>query len=79
MPPFPYHYARQPGLGIAIGKPVPVTLNQADRMISRALRTKRLFPYIPLFHDCRTFFCREKQRALGRSTLPCHLLFKGYW
>ncbi len=40
---------------------------------------KFIFPYIPIFHDCRTFVCAVQSSARGKSTLPCYLLFKGYW
>jgi hypothetical protein len=40
---------------------------------------KFIFPYIPIFHDCRTFVCAVQSSVRGKSTLPCYLLFKGYW
>ena len=42
-------------------------------------RRKLIFPYIPIFHDCHTFVCTVKATADGKSTIPCYLLFKGYW
>jgi len=79
LPPINYHYARSPGDGRMVGKPILLTADQSE-MLTRRLRHMRFVgPYIPIFHDCRTFTCALQASAQGRSTLPCYLLFKGYW
>lgn len=78
-PPANYHYAKVPGSGHIIGKPVELTLAQADALIQRERKHKFVGPYVPFFHDCRTYTCTLLAGAKGRSSLPCYLLFKGYW
>jgi hypothetical protein len=79
MPPLGYRYAKAPGSGHAIGKPVRLTVAQADALIQQERHKRFVAPYIPLFHDCRTYACSIEAHAQGRSALPCYLLFKGYW
>jgi hypothetical protein len=79
LPPANYHYAKPPGAGRPLGPPVRLTLAQADAVIERQRRRKFVSPYIPIFSDCRTFTCSVAAGARGRSSLPCYLLFKGYW
>jgi hypothetical protein len=79
LPPVKYHYARTPGQGRIVGKPIPLTTAQADVLTSRMEHLQYVGPYIPFFHDCRTFTCATLASAQGHSTLPCYLLFKGYW
>jgi hypothetical protein len=79
MPPINYHYARAPGVGHPIGKPVPLNLGQSDALVRKLQHLKFVSPYVPIFHDCRTFACTVQASAQHRSTLPCYLLFKGYW
>lgn len=78
-PPLNYRYARKPGDGHVIGKPIALTLSQAEALVQRVEHQKFVVPYIPIFHDCRTFVCTTRAAAQGRSSLPCYLLFKGYW
>jgi len=78
-PPVNYHYAKAPGTGRAMGKPVPLTVAQADALIQKERSRKFIGPYVPIFHDCRTYACSVAAHAQGRSSLPCYLLFKGYW
>jgi hypothetical protein len=79
LPPVNYRYARAPGEGHPIGKPIPLTMAQSEALVRRVLRLRFVGPYIPIFHDCRTYACAVQTSAHGRSTLPCYLLFKGYW
>jgi hypothetical protein len=79
LPPLNYRYAKAPGSGHAIGKPIPLTVAQADTLVQKMRHRKFVGPYIPIFHDCRTFVCSVQANAQGRSSLPCYLLFKGYW
>ena len=79
LPPANYHYARAPGDGHAIGKPVQLTPEQSEALVRRIQHEKYVGPYFPIFHDCRTFACSVQASAEGRSRLPCYLLFKGYW
>ena len=79
LPPLSYRYAKAPGAGRAIGKPISMTIAQADDLIQKERHRKFVGPYIPLFHDCRTFACTVQAHAKGRSSMPCYLLFKGYW
>jgi len=74
-----FNYAKPPGSGRVVGKPIQLTVAQSDALIARQSRRKFLFPYIPIFHDCHTFVCTVKASVQGKSTLPCYLLFKGYW
>lgn len=78
-PPANYHYARKPQEGHPVGEPVTITVAQADTLIAHMQHKKFVGPYIPIFHDCRTFVCSVKASAAGKSQLPCYLLFKGYW
>jgi len=79
LPPLSYRYARPPGAGQALGKPIFVTVARADTLIQKIRRHKFVGPYVPIFHDCRTFTCSIQAAAEGHSSLPCYLLFKGYW
>jgi hypothetical protein len=79
LPPVSYRYAKTPGSGHVLGKPIELTLAQSDTLIQKERQHKFVGPYIPIFHDCRTYTCRVQATARGRSSLPCYLLFKGYW
>jgi hypothetical protein len=79
LPPIKYNYAPSPGEGRIIGKPILLTMAQSEALTRRLQHLKLVGPYIPVFHDCRTFTCAMQASAQGRSTLPCYLLFKGYW
>jgi len=79
LPPIGYDYAPTPGAGKEIGRPIAVTRQRADELIQDLRRARRVNPYVPLFNDCRTFVCRVRAKLLGKSALPCHFLFKGYW
>ena len=79
LPPLNYGYAKPPGAGHPLGKPISLTVAQADALIRKIRRHKFVGPYIPIFHDCRTFACSVQAAAQRRSSLPCYLLFKGYW
>ncbi len=78
MPPLGYRYAKVPGSGHPIGKPIALTIAQADALVGKEGHQKFVGPYIPFFHDCRTFACSVQAHAQGSSSLPCYLLFKGY-
>ena len=79
LPPINYHYAKAPGEGHIIGEPIPLTKVEAESLAQKMQHIKFVGPYIPIFHDCRTFACKVQATAQHRSTLPCYLLFKGYW
>lgn len=79
MPPLNYRYARAPGDGWVVGKPVALTMAQSEAIVQHIRHERFIVPYIPFFHDCRTFTCTTKAKAQGRSSLPCYFLFKGYW
>ncbi len=74
-----FNYAKPPGAGHIVGKSIELTPAQSDAVLRKESHRKAIFPYIPLFHDCHTFVCTVKATASGKSTLPCYLLFKGYW
>ena len=74
-----FNYAKPPGKGEVVGQPVELTIAQSDALVQKESHRKAIVPYIPFFHDCRTFVCTVKATAAGKSTLPCYLLFKGYW
>lgn len=79
LPPLNYRYSRAPGEGRVIGKPIALTMAHSEALVQHIRHQKFVVPYIPLFHDCRTFVCVTKAAAQGRSSLPRYLLFKGYW
>jgi len=79
LPPLHYRYARAPGEGRIFGKPVKLTLGESEQLLQRISHSKFVGPYIPLFHDCRTFVCAAQAAAKRKSALPCYLFFKGYW
>jgi hypothetical protein len=79
LPPINYSYAKPPGAGHIMGKPINLTLAQADALVQKERHHKYVGPYIPIFHDCRTYVCGVQASARGKSRLPCYLLFKGYW
>ena len=79
LPPLNYRYAKAPGSGHTIGKSIPMTVDQADALLQKMRHRKFVGPYIPFFHDCRTFVCSVQAAEQGRSSLPCYVLFKGYW
>jgi hypothetical protein len=72
-------YAKEIGTGHKINQPFPVSLRKADEVIESESRKDNVFLYIPLFNDCRTYVCTLKAKLQGKSTIWCHLLFKGYW
>jgi hypothetical protein len=79
LPPVKYRYAPAPGEGLLVGKPIPLTMAQSQGLTRKLQHMKFVGPYIPIFHDCRTFTCAMQASAQGHSTVPCYLLFKGYW
>ena len=79
LPPLNYHYANPPNSGHTIGKPFHLTISQADALIQKERGHRFVGPYIPFFHDCRTYTCAVMENAKGKSPLSCYLLFKGYW
>ena len=79
MPSMNYRYARLPGEGRIVGKPIPMTLAESEALVQKIRHSKFVGPYFPLFHDCRTFVCSAQAAASHRSSLPCYLLLKGYW
>jgi hypothetical protein len=79
LPPLSYQYAKSPGSGHVIKRSVVITLAQADTLIQKERKRKFVGPYVPIFHDCRTYTCSILAAAKGKSSLPCYLLFKGYW
>ncbi|HXZ81322.1 MAG TPA: hypothetical protein VEG30_15440 [Terriglobales bacterium] len=79
MPPLNYRYAKAPGEGHPSGKPIRLSLAKADTLVERVGHARFVGPYIPIFHDCRTFVCAVQAAAQGRSSVPCYLLLKGYW
>jgi len=79
LPPLNYRYAKAPDSGHSIGKPIPLSVAQADALIQKERRHRFVGPYVPFFHDCRTYTCTVLAAAKGKSSLPCYLLFKGYW
>jgi hypothetical protein len=74
-----FNYAKPPSTGYPIGEPIHLSIAQADALVEKERHRKFIFPYIPIFHDCRTFVCAVQSSVRGKSTLPCYLLFKGYW
>jgi hypothetical protein len=79
LPPLNYRYAKAPGSGHTIDQPIPMTIDQADALVQKMRHRKFVGPYIPFFHDCRTFVCSVQAAEQGRSSVPCYLLLKGYW
>ena len=79
LPPIKNHYAGSPGEGRIIGEPIRLTAAQSEVLIRKLQHRRFVGPYIPLFHDCRTFACATLASAQGHSNLPCYLLFKGHW
>ena len=79
LPPLNHRYAKAPGAGHPIGTPIQLTVAEADTLVQKVRDHKFIGPYVPIFHDCRTFACSVQAAARGRSSLPCYVLFKGYW
>ena len=79
LPPLNYRYAKAPDSGHTIGKPIYLTLAQTDALVQKERRHRFVGPYIPFFHDCRTYTCSVLAGAKGKSSLACYVLFKGYW
>ena len=79
LPPLNYRYARHPGDGHAVGKPIVLTMAQSEAFVQHIRQKKFVGPYIPFFHDCRTFVCSAQAGLRRKSSLPCYLLLKGYW
>ena len=79
LPPLNYRYAKAPDSGHVIGKATHISIAQADALIQKERRHRFVGPFIPFFHDCRTYTCTVLAAAQGRSSLPCYLLFKGHW
>jgi hypothetical protein len=79
--PFSLHwnFARAPGAGRQLGRVVYIPIAQADRLVEKQRARRFVLPYIPLFHDCRTYVCVLQASSQGKSRLPCYLLMKGYW
>jgi hypothetical protein len=77
--PTDFNYAKPPGAGQVVGTSIQLTPAQSNTILQKESHRKLIFPYIPIFHDCHTFVCTVKATADGKSSLPCYLLFKGYW
>jgi hypothetical protein len=77
--PFYLDFGRPPGMGKDIGEVVYVPVSRADQIVEQQRHRRFIFPYIPLFHDCRTYVCAMQATVEGKSKLPCYLLLKGYW
>ena len=74
-----FNYSKPPGAGYSIGKPIPLSIAQADALVGKQRQRKFIGPYVPIFHDCHTWVCTVEATPQGKSTLPCYLWFKGYW
>ncbi len=72
-------FGRVPGTGRDIAPTVYVPVARADQIVEQQRHRRFIFPYIPLFHDCRTYMCAMRASIEGKSRLPCYLLLKGYW
>lgn len=77
--PLRLNFERAPGMGKDIGKVLYVPQARADQIVVQQRHRRFLFPYIPLFHDCRTYVCAMQATVEGESKLPCYVFFKGYW
>ncbi len=77
--PFYLSFGRPPGMGKEIGEVVYVPVSRADQIVEQQRHRRFIFPYIPLFHDCRTYVCAMQATVEGKSKLPCYFLLKGYW
>ena len=73
LPPINYDYARSPGEGRIIGTPILLTAAQSEALTRKLQHLRFVGPYIPIFHDCRTFACAALASAQGHSALPCYL------
>ena len=79
--PFSLHwnFARAPGMGRNIANIAYLPISRADALVENQRHRHPLLPYIPFFHDCRTYVCTVQASTQGKSSLPCYLLLKGYW
>lgn len=77
--PFYLNFGRPPGMGKDLGKVVYIPLARADQIVEQQRHRRFIFPYIPLFHDCRTYVCAMQATIEGKSKLPCYAPLKGYW
>lgn len=77
--PFYLNFGRAPGMGKNIDKVIYVPVARADEIVEQQRHRRFIFPYIPLFHDCRTYVCAMQATIAGKSKLPCYFLLKGYW
>ena len=78
LPFIDFNYAKPPGEGHPIGKPIPLTIAEADAFLEKQRHRKFSGLYVPIFHDCHTWVCTVRASLQGKSTLPCYLFFKGY-
>ena len=62
-----------------IAKVVYLPISKTDALVERQRHQHPILPYIPFFHDCRTYVCTVQASIEGKSSLPCYLLLKGYW
>ncbi len=76
--PFYLNVERPPGIGKDI-QVIYVPEARANEIVEQQRHRRFIFPYIPLFHDCRTYVCAMQATIEGKSKLPCYLLLKGYW
>ena len=74
-----WNFARAPGIGRNIGNVIYLPISRADALVDKQRHRRPILPYIPFFHDCRTYVCTIQASTQGKSTLPCYLLLKGYW
>ncbi len=77
--PFFLSFGRAPGMGKDIARAIDVPVARADAIVEQQRHRRFIFPYIPLFHDCRTYVCAMQATVKGKSKLPCYFLLKGYW
>src|SRR5262249_42223023 len=67
LPPLNHRYAKAPGAGHPLRNPISLTIAHADALVEKVRHSRFVVPYIPIFHDCRTFVCTVQARAQGRS------------
>ncbi len=77
--PFYLNFGRAIGTGRELSKTLYIPIARADRIVEEQRHRRFIFPYIPFFHDCRTYVCAMQASIKGKSKLPCYFLFKGYW
>src|SRR5262249_22322401 len=70
LPPLNYRYAKAPGTGHALRKPISLTIAQADALVEKIRHPRFVVPYIPFSMTAEHSRARSKHVPRGARPSP---------